>query len=868
MPQAVPGAAVAGPDAEPPDGGECCELAATGGVCEHMVAVVERARAEDRVALAAQLAELERMDSRELAALAAEGYPLACELLAAPNPGDTDDLDLRDPRHRDDDHCCENAGDAASAPGHQSVRGCGPVGGHGLDMPVDVLAVLEPGRALAAELDGLDLASLDDYALVEVLAAARRVESWAASVTARAAAQLSHAEVFDPARFGSRDPEAAAVPEEIALRLGITKGESKKLIALGRGIEGSFGATGRALSSGRIDARKAAEIVTTLAHRPGAVAWFVEQEVLGQAGEQTVHQLTRGLAKALIAVDAEDAAAAHARARRERHVTHPRPLPDGMASMYVVGAAQDLVGVDLVLDAVAAAAKAGGDPRSRDQLRADAFFTLSAGAMESRWVGQPPRSSTGPPGETRPGSPPGEAPDSVPGSVPGSAPGSVPGAVADSVPGAAAGGGGAVSAGGLEADGSAASATSGVPDCLASPAPSTSAAAEPESDPVGSTVVVSTGPEPGDQGTAAPAAGDQGTIAPAAGDQGTAAPAADDQGTGAPAAGGQGTAAPAAGDQGTAAPAAGDQGVAAPVAGEDLAVAASDEAGVSSVRCCGTADGDGCGCVAAALGVLPELLRRLRFGPGMRLGDARTNRTEIRLVVPLSVALPPHEPTGAGTAADTGGTRFVGGTDTTVTAGADGSGTAAATADRTDAVDEATGVAGGDAGAAAESPSARFWDDPPLSEVAELVGYGPVTADVARAIAAGGTWRRIVTDPLSGAVLDVGRRRYRPPADLAAYVRERDKTCIRPGCSTPATRCQLDHTVPASQGGATSAGNLGPACVRDHSVKTNGQAQVTQPEPGVFEWITPTGHAYRRNIDGTITRLPGYYATHAGDPQF
>ncbi|MPV38456.1 DUF222 domain-containing protein, partial [Georgenia subflava] len=758
----TPPSAPARPHAQLPDADECCDLATAGGVCEHMVAVVEEALAAERVLVAAQVAELKAAGPEKLAVLAAEGYPVAWELLDD-SGSDHDDDDIVGDTEGDEDG--RGVVDATGAGGARR----GPAGRHCLDMPVDVLAVLEPGQALAAELDGLDLASLDDYALVEVLAAARRVESWAASVTARAAAQLSHAEVFDPARFGSRDPEAAAVPEEIALRLGITKGESKKLIALGRGIEGSFGATGRALSSGRIDARKAAEIVTTLAHRPGAVAWFVEQEVLGQAGEQTVHQLTRGLAKALIAVDAEDAAAAHARARRERHVTHPRPLPDGMASMYVVGAAQDLVGVDLVLDAVAAAAKAGGDPRSRDQLRADAFFTLSAGAMESRWVGQPPRSSTGPPGETRPGSLPGEAPGATAGatadSVPGTAAGSEPGAAASSVPGAAAGGGGAVSAGGLETDGSAASATSGVPDCLASPAPSTSAAAEPESDPAGSTVVVSTGPEPGNEGTAAPAAGDQGTAAPAAG-----------EGDGAPVAG---------------------VGTGASATGEGTAVAASDEAsGVPSVPCCGTADGDGCGCVAAALGVLPELLRRLRFGPAMRLGDARTNRTEIRLVVPLSVALPPHEPTGAGTAADTGGTRVVGGTDTTVTAGADGSGTAAATADRTDAADsagEATAVAGVDAGTAAESPGARFWDDPPLSEVAELVGYGPVTADVARAIAAGGTWRRIVTDPLSGAVLDVGRRRYRPPADLAVYVRERDKTCIRPGCSTPATRCQLDH---------------------------------------------------------------------------
>ncbi|NWJ70321.1 hypothetical protein HX744_07205 [Pseudonocardia sp. ICBG1122] len=43
------------------------------------------------------------------------------------------------------------------------------------------------------------------------------------------------------------------------------------------------------------------------------------------------------------------------------------------------------------------------------------------------------------------------------------------------------------------------------------------------------------------------------------------------------------------------------------------------------------------------------------------------------------------------------------------------------------------------------------------------MGRGPVPADLARALAAGGVWQRLVTDPLSGTLLDVGRTRYRPP---------------------------------------------------------------------------------------------------------
>src|SRR5699024_7375422 len=45
----------------------------------------------------------------------------------------------------------------------------------------------------------------------------------------------------------------------------------------------------------------------------------------------------------------------------------------------------------------------------------------------------------------------------------------------------------------------------------------------------------------------------------------------------------------------------------------------------------------------------------------------------------------------------------------------------------------------------------------------ELAGHGPISADVARRIAAHGTWRRVLTDPASGRVLEVSRTRYRPP---------------------------------------------------------------------------------------------------------
>jgi len=140
--------------------------------------------------------------------------------------------------------------------------------------------------------------------------------------------------------------------------------------------------------------------------------------------------------------------------------------------------------------------------------------------------------------------------------------------------------------------------------------------------------------------------------------------------------------------------------------------------------------------------------------------------------------------------------------------------------------------------------------------VAELEGYGPIPPVIARALAAGGEWRRLVTDPTATQVLDVGRTRYQPTSAIADLVRERDRTCIRPGCSTPARNCDLDHEHEWQDGGVTSTENLGPLCTRDHPVKSIGAFTVAHGSDRTYAWTTPTGHGYLRRPDGTVVTLP------------
>ncbi|MFB9954949.1 HNH endonuclease signature motif containing protein [Cellulomonas denverensis] len=125
-------------------------------------------------------------------------------------------------------------------------------------------------------------------------------------------------------------------------------------------------------------------------------------------------------------------------------------------------------------------------------------------------------------------------------------------------------------------------------------------------------------------------------------------------------------------------------------------------------------------------------------------------------------------------------------------------------------------------------------------EPAEMDGHGPIDAATARALAAGGVWRRLVTDPLSGAVLDVGRTRYRPPQELADHVIARDRTCARPGCTVPAVACDLDHTIPFGDGGPTAATNLAPLCRRDHLLRTHAGHRIEQTAAGEIVWTSLT----------------------------
>ncbi len=126
---------------------------------------------------------------------------------------------------------------------------------------------------------------------------------------------------------------------------------------------------------------------------------------------------------------------------------------------------------------------------------------------------------------------------------------------------------------------------------------------------------------------------------------------------------------------------------------------------------------------------------------------------------------------------------------------------------------------------------------------ATLDGYGPIDAATARQLAAHApSFTRILTHPISGSILDIDRVSYRPPADLARWVRITRPTCDFPGCGRASIRCDLDHTVPWPAG-PTAACNLAPLCRHHHRLKHHTAWTVINAGTchGLI-WTSPTGH--------------------------
>jgi hypothetical protein len=123
-----------------------------------------------------------------------------------------------------------------------------------------------------------------------------------------------------------------------------------------------------------------------------------------------------------------------------------------------------------------------------------------------------------------------------------------------------------------------------------------------------------------------------------------------------------------------------------------------------------------------------------------------------------------------------------------------------------------------------------------------LLDGQPVPAQIGRELAGyAKAFRRMVTDPLIGHLLDYGRVTYLP-APLRTYVLARDGGCRAPGCTVrDPRRLQMDHAISFPEGPSDRA-NGGCVCLPNHQVKTAGLSRIENSQAdGSCDWITAWG---------------------------
>ena len=126
----------------------------------------------------------------------------------------------------------------------------------------------------------------------------------------------------------------------------------------------------------------------------------------------------------------------------------------------------------------------------------------------------------------------------------------------------------------------------------------------------------------------------------------------------------------------------------------------------------------------------------------------------------------------------------------------------------------------------------------------QLAGYGPIPASIARELASDARWKRFITEPQTGNLLDFGRESYEPPQHLKDFLIARDRTCRFPGCRRSALLSDLDHAESWESGGVTSADNIGALCRRHHRLKTHDGWKIESFSDGSCTWTSPLGKSF------------------------
>ncbi len=119
----------------------------------------------------------------------------------------------------------------------------------------------------------------------------------------------------------------------------------------------------------------------------------------------------------------------------------------------------------------------------------------------------------------------------------------------------------------------------------------------------------------------------------------------------------------------------------------------------------------------------------------------------------------------------------------------------------------------------------------------------------------------VIIRPVIDLNTQISTNAYTPTEKLVEQVRLRDQVCVFPHCPRRARWCDLDHRTPYDKtnpaaGGPTATQNLALLCRKHHRAKTFSPWTYQSPEPGVYDWTSPSGLRYRVTRGRRHGRLP------------
>ena len=107
--------------------------------------------------------------------------------------------------------------------------------------------------------------------------------------------------------------------------------------------------------------------------------------------------------------------------------------------------------------------------------------------------------------------------------------------------------------------------------------------------------------------------------------------------------------------------------------------------------------------------------------------------------------------------------------------------------------------------------------------------------------------RRVILDPDTGAVLNMGRRTRLFTRTQRRALVYRDRGCVFPGCDHPARFCDAHHIHPWEHGGLTDLINGVLLCRRHHTLVHHGWDLTRDPTTGIITVTSPDGRTFTRH---------------------